>query len=35
LKVNSAYLGLGRLYLQAPRVLGGDVNKAIEHLEKE
>ena len=30
----SAYLGLGRLYLQAPRVLGGDVNKAIEYLEK-
>jgi tetratricopeptide (TPR) repeat protein len=30
----SAYLGLGRLYLQAPRVLGGDVGKAIEYLEK-
>ena len=30
----SAYLGLGRLYLQAPRVLGGDVTKAIEYLEK-
>src|ERR1051325_1067774 len=30
----SAYLGLGRLYLQAPRVLGGDVAKAIEYLEK-
>jgi tetratricopeptide (TPR) repeat protein len=30
----SAYLGLGRLYLQAPRVLGGDPNKAIEYLEK-
>lgn len=30
----SAYLGLGRLYLQAPRVLGGDSNKAIEYLEK-
>lgn len=30
----SAYLGLGRLYLQAPRVLGGDTNKAIEYLEK-
>ena len=30
----SAYVGLGRLYLQAPRVLGGDVNKAIEYLEK-
>src|SRR5215218_146240 len=30
----SAYLGLGRLYLQAPRVLGGDVAKALEYLEK-
>jgi len=30
----SAYLGLGRLYLGAPRVLGGDVSKAIEYLEK-
>lgn len=30
----SAYVGLGRLYLQAPRVLGGDTNKAIEYLEK-
>ena len=30
----SAYLGLGRLYLQAPRVLGGDSTKAIEYLEK-
>ncbi len=30
----SAYVGLGRLYLQAPRVLGGDINKAIEYLEK-
>ena len=30
----SAYLGLGRLYLGAPRVLGGDVSKAIENLEK-
>ena len=30
----SAYVGLGRLYLQAPRVLGGDVSKAIEYLEK-
>lgn len=30
----SAYLGLGRLYLQAPRVLGGDTAKAIEYLEK-
>src|ERR1051325_10135605 len=30
----SAYLGLGRLYLQAPKVLGGDVAQAIEYLEK-
>ncbi|HEX6716815.1 MAG TPA: TRAP transporter TatT component family protein [Pyrinomonadaceae bacterium] len=30
----SAYLGLGRLYLGAPRVMGGDVSKAIEYLEK-
>lgn len=30
----SAYLGLGRLYLQAPRVLGGDTGKAIGFLEK-
>ena len=30
----SAYLGLGRLYLQAPKLLGGDPNKAVEYLEK-
>ena len=30
----SAYLGLGRLYLQAPKILGGDTAKAIEYLEK-
>ena len=30
----SAYLGLGRLYLQAPTVLGGDSLKAIQYLEK-
>lgn len=30
----SAYLGLGRLYLQAPRVFGGDSAKAIQYLEK-
>ena len=30
----SAYLGLGRLYLQAPRMLGGDSEKAIEYLQK-
>src|SRR5690349_18968537 len=30
----SAYLGLGRLYLQAPKMLGGDPTKAVEYLEK-
>jgi tetratricopeptide (TPR) repeat protein len=30
----STYLGLGRLYLEAPHVLGGDVKQAIEYLEK-
>ncbi|HYV04924.1 MAG TPA: TRAP transporter TatT component family protein [Blastocatellia bacterium] len=30
----SAYLGLGRLYLQAPKMLGGDPVKAVEYLEK-
>src|SRR6266850_8050503 len=30
----SAYLALGQLYLQAPRVLGGDNAKAISYLEK-
>lgn len=30
----SAYLGLGRLYLQAPKVMGGDTEKAIEYMEK-
>jgi len=30
----SAYLGLGQLYLKAPRVLGGDSKKAVEYLEK-
>ena len=30
----SAYLGLGRLYLQAPQVFGGNNSKAIEYLEK-
>ena len=30
----SAYLGLGRLYLQAPKMMGGDPAKAIEYLEK-
>lgn len=30
----SAYLGLGRLYLQAPKIFGGDPAKAVEYLEK-
>lgn len=30
----SAYLGLGRLYLQAPKMLGGDPAKAVEYLQK-
>lgn len=30
----SAYLGLGRLYLETPRLLGGDTEKAIGYLEK-
>ena len=30
----SAYLGLGRLYLQAPTILGGNTEKAIEYLQK-
>ena len=30
----STYLGLGRLYLEAPTVLGGNSKQAIEYLEK-
>jgi tetratricopeptide (TPR) repeat protein len=30
----SAYMVLGQLYLESPRVLGGDVQKAIGYLEK-
>ena len=30
----SAFMVLGQLYLQAPRILGGDYRKAIENLEK-
>ena len=30
----SAYLGLGQLYLQAPKILGGDTQKAISYFEK-
>ena len=30
----SAYMVLGEVYLEAPRLLGGDVSKAIGYLEK-
>lgn len=30
----SAYMALGQLYLQAPRLFGGDARKALEYLEK-
>src|SRR5438874_1779033 len=30
----SAYMVLGQVYLEAPRLLGGDVQKSIEYLEK-
>ena len=30
----SAYMGLGQLYLEAPGLLGGDTQKAIQYLEK-
>lgn len=30
----SAYMVLGQVYLQAPKLLGGDVQKSIEYLEK-
>jgi TRAP transporter T-component len=33
-QAGSAYMVLGQLYLQAPRVLGGDVDKATGYLEK-
>jgi len=33
-QAGSAYIGLGQLYLQAPKILGGDVAKAIGYLEK-
>lgn len=33
-QAGSAYLGLGQLYLQAPRMLGGDRQKAVDYLEK-
>jgi tetratricopeptide (TPR) repeat protein len=33
-QAGSAYMALGELYLEAPRVLGGDAQKAVEMLEK-
>ena len=33
-QAGSAYMALGQLYLEAPRLLGGDSQKAIEYLEK-
>lgn len=33
-QTGSAYMALGQLYLEAPRMLGGDTQKAIEYLEK-
>jgi tetratricopeptide (TPR) repeat protein len=33
-QMGSAYLGLGQLYLEAPGMLGGDTQKAIQYLEK-
>lgn len=33
-QAGSAYMVLGQLFLEAPRVLGGDVQKAVAYLEK-
>jgi tetratricopeptide (TPR) repeat protein len=33
-QAGSAYMVLGQVYLQAPRLLGGDTQKAIDYLEK-
>jgi tetratricopeptide (TPR) repeat protein len=33
-QTGSAYLAMGQLYLEAPGILGGDTQKAIEYLEK-
>ena len=30
----SAYMALGQVYMKAPRIFGGDLNKAIDYLEK-
>jgi tetratricopeptide (TPR) repeat protein len=33
-QAGSAYIGLGQVYLEAPTLLGGDLEKAIQYLEK-
>jgi tetratricopeptide (TPR) repeat protein len=33
-QAGSAYMVLGQLYLESPKILGGDVGKAIRYLEK-
>ena len=33
-QAGSAYMVLGQLYLQSPRILGGDVDRSINYLEK-
>jgi tetratricopeptide (TPR) repeat protein len=33
-EAGSAYMVLGQVYLESPKLLGGDVNKAIGYLEK-
>jgi predicted Zn-dependent protease len=33
-QAGSAYMVLGQVYLEAPRLLGGDMQKAIDNLEK-
>jgi tetratricopeptide (TPR) repeat protein len=33
-EAGSAYMALGQVYMKAPRILGGDLSKAIDYLEK-
>lgn len=33
-EAGSAYMALGQVYLKAPRIFGGDVQKAIEYFQK-
>jgi predicted Zn-dependent protease len=33
-EAGSAYMALGQVYLKAPRIFGGDVQKAIDYLQK-